>query len=83
LIVLPQRNEDKIKALNDDLLPKNAKLDLASKDLESFVYSVSHDLRAPLRHISWFADSIIKDIGANSMRKERDIFLASMIIQKR
>ena len=60
-----KRAEQAIQQLNGDLEKQATQLQVANKELEAFSYSVSHDLRAPLRAIDGYTRILVEDYEAN------------------
>ncbi len=63
--------EREVLELNRQLQGKVDQVSEVNRELEAFSYSVSHDLRAPLRHIGGFADKLGRHLGERNDEKTR------------
>jgi PAS domain S-box-containing protein len=74
-----KRTEEAIRKLNEDLEKRTVELASINKELEAFAYSISHDLRAPLRHMAGYAELLQKH--AASILDEKSRRYMTMILE--
>ena len=70
-ISLQKTAQQEIAALNRQLEGKVEQVSEVNRELEAFSYSVSHDLRAPLRHVAGFSDKLGRHLGEGIDDKSR------------
>lgn len=63
-ITARKRWEEEIQSLNQELAKRSTELEAINKELEAFAYSVSHDLRAPLRHVAGYTELLQRQISS-------------------
>jgi signal transduction histidine kinase len=59
----------RVEELNRQLEGKVEQVSEVNRELEAFSYSVSHDLRAPLRHVAGFSDKLTRHLGEGADEK--------------
>ncbi|NEU97089.1 sensor histidine kinase [Bradyrhizobium uaiense] len=73
-----RQHEVEIRKLNMELTERAAELAAANKELESFAYSVSHDLRAPLRHLVGYSELLQKH-ATSSLDEKSQRYLQTIL----
>ena len=78
-----KRREQEIESLNQELAKRSTELESINKELEAFAYSVSHDLRAPLRHIAGYTELLQKKASSGLDEKSNHYILMMLESAKR
>jgi PAS domain S-box-containing protein len=75
--------EEHVRKLNQELSRRSSELEGTNKELEAFAYSISHDLRAPLRHMVGFTELLQKHSSATMDDKGRRYMMMVLDAAKR
>ena len=71
-----KRDEERIRQMNGELerrvLERTSELQFANKEMEAFCYSISHDLRAPLRSIRGYSEIVLEEYAPKLDGRGRD-----------
>lgn len=70
--------EEEIRALNHELARRSTALESSNKEMEAFAYSISHDLRAPLRHMAGFAE-LLRRSAVGSLNEKGDRYVTMIL----
>jgi signal transduction histidine kinase len=73
-----RRVEESLRQAQEELAKRAADLEAANRELEAFAYSVSHDLRAPLRHVVGYAELLQKQ-AASALDEKANRYLRTML----
>lgn len=69
-------DEERVRQMNAELerrvIERTAELEFANKEMEAFCYSISHDLRAPLRSIRGYSEIVLHEFGAKLDQRGED-----------
>lgn len=74
-----KHREQEISNLNQELGKRTIELEAINKELEAFAYSISHDLRAPLRHMAGFTELLQKN--AATVLNDRNKRYVAMVLE--
>src|SRR6202166_5077067 len=78
-----KRREEEIQGLNQELAKRSAELESINKELEAFAYSISHDLRAPLRHMAGYTELLQKRASSGLDEKSNHYIMMMLESAKR
>jgi PAS domain S-box-containing protein len=73
-----KRREEEIRKLNVELAKRTADLESSNKELEAFAYSISHDLRAPIRHVAGYAQLLQKH-SSSALDEKSQRYMATIL----
>jgi PAS domain S-box-containing protein len=73
-----KRREQEIQSLNQELAKRSTELEAINKELEAFAYSVSHDLRAPLRHMAGYTELLQKK-ASSALDQKSNHYITMML----